>query len=43
MRYDMVKPEGAIANAGKKVTRRYTDIWMKDQKTWRLTARQATN
>jgi hypothetical protein len=42
MGYDMVKPQGAMANAGKTVKRRYTDIWLKDKNTWRLTARQAT-
>lgn len=42
MGYDIVKPEGAIANAGKTVRRRYTDIWTKDKNSWRLTARQAT-
>ncbi len=39
---DIVKPQGAMENAGKTVTRRYTDIWMKDKTSWRLTARQAT-
>lgn len=42
MGYDIVKPQGAMANAGKTVKRRYTDIWMKDKNNWRLTARQAT-
>lgn len=42
MGYDVVKPQGAMANAGKTVKRRYTDIWMKDKKSWKLTARQAT-
>lgn len=42
MGYDIVKPEGAMANAGKTVRRRYTDIWMKDKNSWRLTARHAT-
>lgn len=40
MGYDIVKPQGAMANAGKTVKRRYTDIWMKDKNNWRLTARQ---
>ena len=42
MGHDIVKPLGGMANAGKTVTRRYTDIWMQDENTWRLTARQAT-
>ena len=40
--YNVVKPQGAMANAGQTVKRRYTDIWMKDKKSWKLTARQAT-
>jgi hypothetical protein len=43
MGHDIVKPQGGMQNAGKTVTRRYTDIWMKDETGWRLTARQATN
>jgi hypothetical protein len=39
---DIVKPQGAMDNAGKTVTRRYTDIWIKDGDGWRLTIRQAT-
>ncbi|HEY2650090.1 MAG TPA: nuclear transport factor 2 family protein [Puia sp.] len=39
---DVVKPQGAMDNAGKTVTRRYTDIWIKDSTGWRLTIRQAT-
>jgi hypothetical protein len=39
---DIVKPQGAMDNAGKTVTRRYTDIWIKDIDGWRLTIRQAT-
>ena len=42
MGHDIVTPKGAMDNAGKTVTRRYTDIWMKDKDSWRLTARQAT-
>ncbi len=42
MGHDIVTPQGAMDNAGKTVTRRYTDIWMKDKTGWRLTARQAT-
>lgn len=39
---DIVKPQGAMANAGKTVTRQYTDIWIKDGNDWHLTIRQAT-
>ncbi|HEY2348129.1 MAG TPA: nuclear transport factor 2 family protein [Puia sp.] len=39
---DVVKPQGAMDNAGKTVTRRYTDVWIKDNTGWRLTIRQAT-
>jgi len=39
---EIITPKGVTANAGKTVTRRFTDIWMKDKKSWRLTARQAT-
>jgi ketosteroid isomerase-like protein len=40
---EIVTPEKATENAGKKVTRRYTDVWVKTSSGWRLTARQATN
>lgn len=36
-------PEKNTQNAGKTVTRRYTNIWMKTKGVWLLTARQATN
>ena len=39
---DIVKPRGAMENAGKTVTRQYTDIWIMDNTGWRLTVRQAT-
>jgi len=39
---DIVTPQGAMDNAGKTVTRRYTDVWIKDTEGWRLTIRQAT-
>jgi len=39
---DTVKPQGKMPNAGKTVTRRYTDVWMKDKTGWKLTVRQAT-
>lgn len=43
MGHDIVKPQGAMEDAGKTVTRQYTDIWIKDKAAWRLTIRQATN
>jgi hypothetical protein len=43
MGHDIVIPQGAMENAGKIVTRQYTDIWIKDKTSWRLTIRQATN
>lgn len=39
---DIVKPQGAMENAGKTVTRQYTDVWILDDTGWRLTIRQAT-
>ena len=39
---DVVKPQGAMENAGKTVTRQYTDVWIKDESGWHLTIRQAT-
>ena len=43
MGQDVITPQGAMAGAGKTVTRRYTDVWIKDENSWRLTVRQATN
>jgi Domain of unknown function (DUF4440) len=43
MGHDIVKPQGAMENAGKTVTRQYTDIWIKGKMGWQLTIRQATN
>ena len=42
MGYEVVTPQNLTDNAGKIVTRRYTHIWIKTKKQWRLTARQAT-
>ena len=38
---DFVKPQGEMANPGKKVRRKYTDVWIKDGSGWKLTVRQA--
>lgn len=39
---DIVKPQGAMQDAGKTVTRRYTDVWKKTENKWKLIIRQAT-
>jgi len=39
---DIVKPQGAMQDAGKTVTRRYTDVWIKTENKWALIIRQAT-
>ena len=39
---EIVTPKGVTTNAGKTVTRSFTNIWMKDKNSWRLAARQAT-
>jgi hypothetical protein len=35
-------PRGEAKNAGKTVKRRFTNIWMKQNEVWKMTARQAT-
>lgn len=39
---EIVTPEKKSDNAGKTVTRQYTNIWMKRNNSWRMVARQAT-
>jgi len=39
---EILVPQGYSANAGKTITRRFTNVWMKEKKTWKLIARQAT-
>jgi len=39
---EIIVPQGVTANAGKTITRRFTNIWMKHGDAWKLTARQAT-
>ena len=39
---EIVTPKGVTADAGKTVTRRFTNIWMNTEAGWKLTARQAT-
>lgn len=42
MGQETIKPTGQAPNAGKTVQRRYTDIWMKNENSWQLVARQST-
>ena len=35
--------QDGIGKSGSNLSGPYTDVWMKDGKTWKLTARQATN
>lgn len=39
---EVAKPKGASPNAGKTVTRRFTNIWMKRDNVWKLVGRQVT-
>ena len=39
---EILKPQGTNENAGKTVTRRFTNIWMKSMDGWRIVARQST-
>jgi ketosteroid isomerase-like protein len=40
---EVVKPRDTAANAGKTVSRRFTDVWRRESDgKWRLTIRQAT-
>ena len=39
---EVLVPKGSTTNAGKTITRRFTNIWMKEKKAWKLTVRQAT-
>ncbi len=39
---EVLVPRGSSQNAGKTITRRFTNIWMKEKNIWKLTARQAT-
>lgn len=42
MGLETLVPRGNTQNAGKTVKRRFTNIWTKENGTWKLTARQAT-
>jgi hypothetical protein len=39
---EVVKPKGVTDHAGKNVIRRYTNIWMRRDNSWKLVGRQAT-
>ena len=39
---EVLIPQGSSQNAGKTITRRFTNIWMKEKDAWKLVARQAT-
>ncbi|WP_031527793.1 nuclear transport factor 2 family protein [Dyadobacter crusticola] len=37
-----IKPQGVTDHAGAKLTRRFTNVWLKRNGTWQLIGRQAT-
>lgn len=39
---EILRPEGISIHGGKTVIRRFTNIWLKERGSWKLTARQAT-
>ncbi len=39
---EKIKPQGKQNNAGKVVTRRFTNVWMYSNNSWSIIARQAT-
>lgn len=39
---EKITSKGITTNAGKMVARSFTNIWMKNKKSWQLVARQAT-
>ena len=40
---EIVKPQGHQVNAGKTVTRRFTNVWLYKNNSWSIIARHATN
>ena len=42
MGQETLMPTGATLNAGKTITRRFTNVWIKDEEGWKITVRQAT-
>ncbi|QHL88363.1 DUF4440 domain-containing protein [Nibribacter ruber] len=43
MGHEEVVPAKGAPNAGKKLNRRYTNVWMKKENVWKLTVRHANN
>ncbi len=39
---EIISVQDSTSNVGKTVTRRFTNIWMKENDSWKLTARQST-
>ncbi len=42
MGQETLEPQGVSDNAGKTITRRFTNVWMDTKEGWRIVARQAT-
>ena len=40
MGQEIIKPKGNNENAGKTVTTRFTNVWMKEKDNWKIVARQ---
>jgi uncharacterized protein DUF4440 len=43
MGQETLMPKGISLHAGKTITRRFTNVWIKKEEGWKITARQATN
>jgi len=43
MGYELVVPKGDVPDAGKKIRRRYTNVYAEEGGVWHIIARQATN
>jgi hypothetical protein len=39
---ETIKPQGKQVNAGKTITRRFTNVWKSSNNSWSIVARQAT-
>jgi hypothetical protein len=42
MGQEIIKPKGSNENAGKTLTTRFTNVWMKEKDSWKIVARQET-
>jgi len=42
MGQETLTPRGAALHAGKTIKRRFTNVWIKDEEGWKITARQAS-